>query len=212
VQLTKALSVSRDGQRRFYSRRLRTLHFALILFGTLVLALGPTSEFASDDPELFRRSCILVLIVGLTACWRVLRRGVVATPERVVVRNLLWFRVIPTANIESFGQAAGYGLHLGRGGMKIRTIRGKTIYASVFVTTPVDAGSRVGATEADELNAWLAAVRNGRRFPAGSLIPEWKAYGGVWPQRLWLLFLLGIIAFFLFAIVPALLDPASMLE
>ena len=56
VQITSALSVCKDGQSRYYSRQLRTLHVALISFLTTVLGLGPTSEFANDDPQRFRRA------------------------------------------------------------------------------------------------------------------------------------------------------------
>ncbi len=145
------------------------------------------------------------------SAWRVLRRGLLATPERVVVRNLLWFRVVPTTNIERFEPAASYGLHLGTGGLVVRTLRGRDVHAGVFVSTPVDGGGGVGTAEAKELNEWLTAVKTGVRFPPGSLVPAWKAYGGAWGRRVWFAALLGLMAFLVLMIVPALLDPSSAL-
>ena len=64
MQVSSAVHVSRDGQWRYYSRRLRTVHFGLIVFGTLVAALGPSSEFANGDPQRFRRACGFSFVVG----------------------------------------------------------------------------------------------------------------------------------------------------
>ena len=211
MQVTTALWVSKDGQRRYYSRRLRTLHFALIVFVTFVAAFGPSSEFANGDPQRFRRYCILSLTVGVAAAWRILRRGLVTDPVRVVVRNLLWSRRIPTERIAGFEPSAGYGFHFGRGGLVVRTTNGKVIYVSVFVTTPVDGGSSVGAEEAKELKEWLTAVQAGVRFLSGSLVPAWKAYGGGWWRVLWIAFLAALVLAVIVSVVPALIDPRSFL-
>lgn len=119
--------------------------------------------------------------------------------------------MIPTASIERFDPPAGYGLHLGTGGLVVRTRRGRDIHAGVFVTTPVDGGGGVGTTETKELNEWLADVRAGVTFPPGSLVPAWKAYGGVWARRAWLTLLIVLTGLLLLIIVPTLIDPSSVL-
>lgn len=211
VQVTSAVRVSKDGQRRYYSRRLRTVHFGLIVFVTLVAALGPSTEFANGDPHLFRQACILSLVSGLGIGWRILRRGLVAEPDRVVVRNLFWFRRIRKDVIAGFEASAPYGFHFGTGGLGVRKRNGKVVHVGVFVTTPVDGGVGVGTVEAKELNAWLTAVQAGVRSPPGNLVPAFKAYGGSGWRVLWNAFLVALLLLLMVTVVPALVDPRSFL-
>jgi hypothetical protein len=209
VHVTTALRVSKEGQRRFYSRQLRTLHLVLIIVMAFAMTLGAANEWANGDVGAYRRISRIFIAIAVTTYWRTLQRGISVDPERVVIRNLLWSRRVPTSEVESFGSGAAYGRALFRTGMPIYLVSGKRRFANVFTSTPADAGERRGSPEASELNKWLADIRAGTRYPAGSVVPQWRAYGAGWGWRLWVLLVLGLTGFAVYMFAAVLLDPAS---
>ena len=204
MQITRAVSVSRDGSRRFYSRQLRTLHFAFVPFVTVVLTAGAASEFAAGNVSDFRWASRCLVGVGCLIGWRVLARGLSVDPDRVVIRNMLRTRTIRTQEIESFGETAMYGRALFRTGMPVVLRCGHVRYANVFSATPLDTDT--GSAEAQELNEWLRDVRGGVRFPPGSLRPFGSRDGLWWA---WLTVLLLFTGVCLLILGDTLLHPSE---
>lgn len=204
---TAAVRVDRGGARRFYSRRLRTVQMAIALFATFVFAIGPTSEWTAGDADAYRMSSVAIIIIGLTVNWRLLRRGLLLDRDRIVIRNLLYFRSVPLDEVVQFTASRRYGLSL-HPGLQVSLRNGLNLYANVFSNTPVD-DKDAGTREAAELNAYLER-RRGDRDRVVLVVPEWQLSGNVWACRTWLLVPTLLLLALLVLLVTTVIDPAAV--
>ncbi|RBY93754.1 hypothetical protein DQ237_16400 [Blastococcus sp. TF02-8] len=134
---------------------MRTAHAVLLLFFGVVLAIGPTSEFVVGNHQLAAAIAGTVVAGTLVAAVRVLRRGIVVTPGRVVVRGLCTTRRLAAAEVARFDPPVPYGKAFRRASLRIVLVDGRVRYCGAFTNTKLD-GDGVGVAECAELNRWLA--------------------------------------------------------
>lgn len=194
------------GTRRVYTRRLRTVHAALALLSSTVVAITAIGSFAHGSPGLGVVSGGVVLGAGLLLCGGILRRAVVVTPGWVTVRGLLTTRRIPAAAVARFEPPAPYGKLWGSG-LRIVLADGTTRTCGAFTNTPVDVAP-AGVAESDELNGWLALQAGGS--VGAARLPD-RRPDGAWRTAAWYGWL-GLLALFvlscLVVVLAAMSDPA----
>lgn len=201
-----AVRVTDGGARRVYTRRLRTVHVAMLVFTSSVVAIGPASEFGADDPAVRTTIVVLAAVAGVLGCVALTRRAVVVTPGLITIRGLLTTRRIPAEDVVGFEPPVPYGKVVGRVALRVRLVDGRAFSAGVFANTPLDR-NRAGRHECDELRRWLA-LENGRADRAEDL-PQ--RHDPAWARALWAswLCLLTLLALFCaLVVVASLTDPA----
>lgn len=154
-----ATRVTHHARRRVYTRRLRTIQIAFLLFGTALAVAGPVGEFMMGDPERGPKVAGVVTLCGLLLAFRWWRAAIVVSPGKVTIRGLLRSRTLDVQSVARFVAPAPYG-RLWHTGMRICLINGKVRRAGVFAPTPIDGGV-VGSEEAAELNLWLRTQQQG---------------------------------------------------
>ena len=145
--------VSPDGTVRLYTRGTRTVLVVVVLFMTVVLAIGPTTEFFADLGTALAVGC-LVLALGVTLAVRIQRMAIVSSPGRITIRGVWATRTVAASEIVRFEPPRAYGA-LRRTGLRVVLTSGRVLYADAFNKGPID-DDAVGVAESAELNRWLA--------------------------------------------------------
>jgi hypothetical protein len=201
---TSARAWSRDGSRRVFTRRYRTVYIALFSFIGGIVAAGPTSEIL--DAQSLRWALASVTAGTVLICYRVFRLGIVAEPGRLVVRNYVRWHALTSKEIDRFEPPSEKAFAL-RTGLRLIRRDGRQISCSAFSRMNQFESPDRGCLEAAELNAWLEDERNDV-LPL-SLEPRCRLTR---PQRFWWRLWLGVlvleIILILGLVLPLLADPS----
>ena len=183
---TTAVRVRGAGTVRVFTRRYRTVLFALeIVFGG-ILSIGPTSEFWAGDPAGIRISTAVVALAFAVAAWRTMALGITVRPGRVTVRNFWATRRIRAGDVLRFEPPRG----VIRGGIRVVTKNRRFISASAFGTMNSFERADRGVRETAELNAWLASAQSSSPPPVRPL--RGSGSGSPLPWRAWLAVVWGL--------------------
>ena len=199
-----AVRVSDDGERRVYTRRLRTVHVVLLLIVGVTLAVGPTAEFVEGDHALAAAIAGTTFAVAVLGCVGLLRQAIVVTPGQVAVRGLCTTRRIAAVAVARFEPPVPYGKRIGRVALRIVLVDGRALRSRVFTNTPLD-GDGVGVRECDELNEWLA-LQAGALGSLPRRVPDPVVHRVAWGT--WLLLVGSLALFSMLVVVTAMTDPA----
>ena len=202
-----AVKLTRGGDRRVYTRRLRTVHVALTLFVTMVVAVGPTSEFVVGNHGVAATIAGATFTAGLLGCIGLLRRAIVVTPGLVTIRGLCTTSRVPAWEVARFEPPKPYGKVFGRVALRVVLVDGRVRYGGCFTNTRIDGGG-VGVEECAELNRWLA-LHAGYPDPTGVLSdrrvdPRWTTV--VWVS--WLVVVALFALFCLLVVLSSMTDPS----
>jgi hypothetical protein len=202
-----AVKVTQNGERRVYTRRLRTVQVAAALLVATVLAIGPTDEFVIGNHALAAVIAGAVFVAGLLFCGALLRRAIVVTPGLLTVRGLVTTRRIPVLDVARFEPPAPYGKVFGRVALRIVMKDGRVRTVGVFANTRLD-GNAAGAAECRELNQWLARQggrADGEFAPLPDRRHDSRATTAGWFS--WLVLLTSFAVFCPLVVLSAVVDP-----
>jgi hypothetical protein len=194
-----AVKVTEGGERRVYTRQLRTVHVALILFISMVVAVGPTGEFVIGNHALAATIAGVTYAAGLLSSVAVFLRAIVVTPGLVTLRGLCTTRHIPAWEVARFEPPRPHGKVFGRVALRVVLVDGRVRYVGCFTNTQVDAGD-VGVEECKELNRWLA-LHTGN--PAPGALPDRRS-DRRWRTVAWVSWLVLVAAFALVSLLVVL--------
>lgn len=184
-----AVRVTHQGLRRVYTRRIRTVQVAFLLFATALAIAGPIGELMMGDPVAGPRVAGVVTAIGLLMAFRWWRAAIVVAPGSVTIRGLLYSRQFDVNSVARFEPPAPYG-RLWHTGMRVCLSDGRVRRAGVFAATPID-GAAVGSEEAAELNWWLATQRENASQAGNLPTPQKGSLGARVAWGVWV----GIVAF-----------------
>lgn len=151
-----------SSQRRIYARKLRSFQFLVVQVFTVVVAIGPTSEFWAGKPESIRIAAGLVAACGYLFSWRVARLAIVVEGDQLVIRNLFRTYRLERSSISAIEQPSRRAqrlLYTLKAGIRVVRADGRVVSATAYVVTPVDGPVGAGdfaKREVGELNEWLA--------------------------------------------------------
>lgn len=184
---TTARRVRKGGSVRVFTRRYRTVLFAIIVFFGGVLAVGPTSEFWAGDAAAIREVTGLVAGVFAVFAYRVLRLGITVKPGVVVIRNLVGNHRVRAAHLDHFEPPRDGTFRTG-----IRVVRksGRVTRAIAFSSMNNFERPDRGVYETVELNAWLSVHNNdvtpGPLTPLRPFSRRATVLWRIWLAALWL--------------------------